>query len=527
MHICDRQPWENWLGDVVVEQPERHCYPRSLAELVALVAQASAASRRIRAYGARWALSDAAAGTDWLVATDHLCADLHHVLPGALSAAAQADLALHPHGSGHGYSYHHVEAGVRLRQLSERLDADPARRWALPTMPGAAKQSLAGAISTGVHGGDHRLPPMADMVQAIHLVAPDGKQLWIERDPGITEDDALAAALPDATILRSDELFDAVLVAVGRAGIVYAYVIRVVEQFSLDQVIEPSTWEEQESRLLAPFPIFDATPPWDPGGRPTHFSEVVVLPYRRADGRHTCYVTQRWIGPDGPRPAPPKKDLFASICSNKVLISWPRPVTVGGLVAAGCNVANRIGLSWLVRWLGERLIREFRRTERIHDVGYNVMDLGRTSGDCYRGVAIEVGLDAGAGQHVAFLREDVFPILDRLAAQRMTLGGYLSLRFTRRSSALLAMQRWDLTAHVEIAFLKDLRGSLPALRELQEAAVRRGGTVHWGERNTIGRAEVEATFPELPAWRKQLAQVLGAGGEVFDNDFCHRHGLQP
>jgi hypothetical protein len=529
MTRCDRQRWENWAGDVVVERPERHCYPSTLKEVLDVIAEAAAQSKQIRASGSHWALSDVAASPDWFVETHGLSATLHDVVPDALSQEALEDLARHPHGSGQGYAYYHVEAGITIRELSLRLDADPARRWALPTMGGAAGQSLAGAIATGTHGGDHAQAPMADMVQAIHLVTA-GAQLWIERDQGITDDAALATALPDVTVCRSSELFDAVLVSAGRMGIVYSLVIRVVEQFSLEQIIVASTWAEQESRLRAPFPILDAAPPWHtgPDPRPTHFVEVVVLPYSRGDGDRSCYVTQRWLGPDGPRPGPPKRDLFASVCSHKVLLPWPWRITVGGLVAAACNLANRLRLSRLVRWLGERLIREFRPSDRIHDVGYNVMDLGRTSGDCYRAASLEVAFDAASGEHVAFMREDVFPTFDDFAARRMTVGGYISMRFTGRSEALLAMQRWDPTCHIEIALLKDVRGNLPILESLQAAAVRRGGTVHWGQRNTLDPVAVGLVFPTLPRWKAQLAQVVGTGGDdLFDNDFCRRHGLEP
>ena len=138
---------------------------------------------------------------------------------------------------------YHVEAGITIRDLSLRLDqkdrttegegatvrapdmptVDPrplaGRRWALPTMGGASGQTLAGAVSTGTHGGDHSLPPMADAVRAIHLVGVDGRQHWIEDDAGITDESHLREALPDVEVHYSSGLFSAALVSVGRLGI--------------------------------------------------------------------------------------------------------------------------------------------------------------------------------------------------------------------------------------------------------------------------------------------------------------------
>jgi hypothetical protein len=570
----NRRPWSNWRGDVVIERPERHYYPRSLADLLEIVGDAERGQppRRVRACGSHWALSDAAASPNWFVETSGLDRSLTSVIPAALTADSRAALAQNPHGSGHGFTYHHVEGGVTISDLNARLDADPRQRWALPTMGGAAAQTLAGAISTGTHGGDHQLPPMADFVMAIHLVTSSRRQLWIERDIGITDPRLLSDALPDVEQLRSTELFNAALVAVGRMGIIYSMVVTVVEQFSLDQIVVESTWEELEDQLRPPFRIFWQRRPGssDPTPSETDFIEIVMPLYADGAGLRTCYVTQRWRGADGPRLPPPRQNLFGLVCSHRTLtpvllsiigldlmllaltlvvaraarrlvmgetavligavalLPASRRATVGALVAAVCNFANRHGQSRLVQWLNAQVIRQFRRPERMQDVGYRISDLGyRMKADCYRGDSIEVALDANAAAHITFIRDDLFPALDRVAERGMALAGYISLRFTRRSAALLAMQRWDPTCCIEIAVLQDLRGSLGTLDGLQAAAVRRGGAVHWGQRNTLDRSAVGRTFPTLDRWRAALVRVAGQpDGELFDNDFCVRHGLE-
>jgi hypothetical protein len=40
----------------------------------------------------------------------------------------------------------------------------------VPTMGGASGQTIAGAVGTGTHGGDIHIPPIADMIRAIHVV---------------------------------------------------------------------------------------------------------------------------------------------------------------------------------------------------------------------------------------------------------------------------------------------------------------------------------------------------------------------
>src|SRR5262249_14688766 len=153
-----------------------------------------------------------------------------------------------------------------------------------------------------------------------------------------------------------------------------------------------------------------------------------------------------------------------------------------------------------------RLVRPLKRTQ---DVSYRIMVLGGTIGDCYRGDSVEVAFDATAGDHVSFVQEDMFPTFDQIAAKGITVAGYISMRFTGQSAALLAMQRWDPTCSIEIAVLKGIEGGEQILQTLQEAAVHRGGTVHWGERNTLTRPDVEQAFPELRQWQAELAQVVG------------------
>ena len=537
----DRRPWSNWLGDVVIKHPERHCYPATRDELLEIVTDAEwqTPQRKIRASGSHWALSDIAAADtpDWFVETSALSDTITDVIPQALSPEARDELARNAHGTGHGFTYYHVQAGITISELSQRLDADSRERWALPTMGGSAGQTLAGAISTGVHGGDHQMPPIADFVHAIHLLTSGGRQLWIERHSGITDADMLAQALLNVRQERSTSLFNAVLVAAGRMGIIYSLVIKVVEQFSLDQITIKSTWEEQQKYLRAPFPIFSQPPPGQaelqqPEAIPNRFVEVLMSPYADDEGRHICYVTLRWTGPDGPR-LPPPRGLFTVLCRYRtlqpvvlallggdlalllltvlaagkarllikaeaatlaalaLLLPASGHASIGDLLAAACNTADRYGQARLVRWLVAQVLRQVRPLKRTQDVGYHIMDLGRSGANCYRGDAVEVAFDATAGDHVSFVNEDLFPTFDRMAEQGNTVAGYVSLRFTRKSAGLLAMQRWDPTGMIEIAILKGIKGGTQILETLQSAAVCRGGTVHWGERNTLtpsGRA---------------------------------------
>jgi FAD/FMN-containing dehydrogenase len=92
-------------------------------------------------------------------------------------------------------SFFFVEAGMTLNFLNILLDSQTPR-VALNTMGGASAQTIAGAISTGTHGGDFDRQPLADSVRAIYLVGAGGAHHWIEPANPITAPEKIQATFP-------------------------------------------------------------------------------------------------------------------------------------------------------------------------------------------------------------------------------------------------------------------------------------------------------------------------------------------
>jgi|GEM_PF-2229245 len=284
-------PWhfENW-SRTRAHDVATGARPTRVSHLVAAVVAAEQAGGVVRAIGSGWSYPDAAIAAEvtFAIETDLLdrvltgtdVTSTATVLPFALSDAVRPE-ARH---------YVHVEAGIKIHALNLALDQ---LGLALPTLGGSNGQSLAGAISTGTHGSDVDLRPIADIVRAIHLVGPGGQEWWIERAGAraITEPARLAQArgagllCADLRIVYDDLLFDAALVSVGRMGIVYAYVVEVCDRFRLKRELRmTSTWS-----VVAPLirtTVRDAVAP------ATGYLEIVVNPFRDAAGDHACIVTR-------------------------------------------------------------------------------------------------------------------------------------------------------------------------------------------------------------------------------------------
>jgi hypothetical protein len=346
----------------------------SLSDVIQICQQ----SGRRKAAGSHWALSTAAVSDDVFVEThdpneafDAMGRTLFNVVPGCLDpkflqtlasqnpppyntstvVATAEPLVSSPRGSlsvadvnvvpesTPGTYFVHCETGKRIFQLYAELDqgddGNPRSLaallksefgnsgylgpWAFETLGGAGGQTVFGALTTGTHGGDLRLPPIADEVEALHLVTDGGNHCWIERSPNpnrplqLTTDDTALNRLfggvvgepgsPPAafTIIRDDDTFNAVLVAAGRFGIVYSVVLRVVRQYSLHFNRTLSTWQQVRGLIADPNSalFFQPLAPSSKESPPAcKFLQIAVCQTPQQNfTTNLCGVTKQWNVP--------------------------------------------------------------------------------------------------------------------------------------------------------------------------------------------------------------------------------------
>jgi len=572
----DRRAWTNF-SQVVSVRPERHCYPESLADLVSLIrdAEAQVPPKRVRAVGSGWSFSDAARTDDYLVETRRLNRSLDHVLALCLDESVEMD------GT---FGYTHVEAGITLAELSLRLDgrrdnvfvtsgvvdpevansaADPAgrrpgpARWALPTLPGAGGQTLAGAISTGTHGADVRLAPLADGVLALHLVGVGGTQHWIEGKRPLTSSAQLREWYPGIYVHHDSDLLRAAQVAVGRFGIIYSVVLRVVPQFGLREVRHSTTWS-LISEELATGDIFARV----------HSLQIAMSPCSAPDGTRRCHVTTRTRTTDVPESTSSRRmdavNQLASLvgavgpfienCGEAAsaiigratvgpfvgssLVKFGGPALSaaltqltrhlpGDVIAFVCDQANRRAAPQLTRLLVEYTLSLAQRPVTRVALGYELIAEQAWVNEVCKGYSLEVFFDATSDRYLTIIDEHILPIFQHHASRGVVVAGWVGIRFTGRSGAILGMQRWDRTVSMEVAVLRGVRGGHRVLRDVERVAVAHGATVHWGQENHLDRTAVERAFPDIVQWRQQLPKLgPGAGcSTTFENEFCRRRGL--
>jgi hypothetical protein len=263
-------------------------------------------------------------------------------------------------GSARKKSLVHVEAGAKVHDLHDTLDKmsvitsngqskDRGLGFALRTLGGSGGQSIAGVVSTSTHGGDVALPPIPDMVRGIHLVGAGGAEFFVQRGGtnAIVDINLLALNMPCVAqrIVSDDELFHAVLVSVGRMGIIYSLVIEVVDQFILEEIRFQSAWSAMRSNIMLGTPVAeDFTGPPTTGGAisdlwaANRFLEIVILPYPNSSGDHDCFVVTRNAQPPGTplNPDPSKNNLISKACELKPL---EKSAVILALIAAAAGTA--------------------------------------------------------------------------------------------------------------------------------------------------------------------------------------------
>ena len=152
--------------------------------------------------------------------------------------------------------------------------------------------------------------------------------------------------------------------------------------------------------------------------------------------------------------------------------------------------------------------------------------------------SIEVFFDATDPMLIAYvdallafeIGQEVAPIPDAFV-------GYISMRFTGPTRALIGQQRFPLSCSVEISGLRDVSGVTRLIDFAIMLALDSNftGILHWGQRNESMRAHVQERFGDTGAdqsgnlhrWRDQLSRITQHGKlDGFSSAFTRRTGLE-
>jgi len=565
--------WSNW-AELAGGRVDSFYEPGSVADIVGIIQDAEANSQHVRVVGSGWAFEDCAYSPDVMVSLIRLHAVLDYVTDPGAGALLQLQLP-------NGRSLVHVEAGMKVATLNAQL---AARGMAMPTLGGSNGQSIVGALSTSTHGGDFAEAPFCDLVHALHLVGTGGQEYWIERETApITSNAALARVLPcpDTLVIRDDEAFNAIVVGLGRFGIIYSVILEVVPAYSLaqqrDVVLLPQALDllragARDGTHFRPILAALSAPPLGMGIAGEARALQLLIDPRNPQVVH---AVRNWLatGPDpaaGPPASNPICDLGAAgliaigagsivlLGMNPVALKDPlvladptRPVQLtakaaelvalyaanpnmrpGDALAAVSNAYWELGISQLPDAIS--LAGFLFKYSTMRGPSYAIMAGGPmydANGNalpnelfnCYKANSCEITFDAGDSRYVDFLS------MLAVAAPGFRQAGYISVRFSARSTALLSMQNVA-SAHavsIEVSAFKGMLDSVKWMEFVLQTAQAFGGRPHWGQENHPTAAQVDQLYGDrLARWRAVLGG-LGGNSTLFSSAFTASRGLEP
>jgi FAD/FMN-containing dehydrogenase len=506
-------PWENWHktisspieGVYIVRYPldnPRYGAPainRCTKQIQRALAEAKANNFSARVVGNGWSLSKAPVVNGALLDVSRLSGlkpiQDNQIDPGYPGDANErAGLWL-------------IQCGAFISKINRTIEKNDYGR-SLRTSGAANGQTVIGASSTGTHGSALTFGAFHDHIVAVHLLAGDQKQYWIERASRPVLKPSLSGTL-GAVLRRDDALFNAVVLGLGAFGVIQNVIIETRPRFLLEAKNFDSDGAGAPLKLDAAMRTVIETLDFsnhpvlrDPAGRQPYFFQPIIDP-NTADNEVLATVMYETPWQPGYRPNYNMSESsfgpgydFLSVAGRLLDIAGPL-VPVFSKVASGAlfDATSRTG-SW-----GEIF-------------GYKAPRTKVASG------SVAVPLDRALDTLDALIE-----LNDDIGPAPLVFG----CRYVKKSPALLAMNRFDTTFVVSVdgVFNNTSLQFFDAIPAKMDAA----GipfTQHWGKTNGYTPARTAAAFgADLTAWKDAREDLLPdpADRALFTNDYMRERGL--
>ncbi len=194
-------------------------YKSITKELQEIIAECIASNKEVRAQGSSWSLSKIGLAKDRLINSKQLRL-LQFNLPEDLVSSQYL---------GDHTKLRFLECGESIAEVNKLLFREGLSLKASGSNNG---QTLAGALSTGTHGGAFDFGAIPEFVVGLHLVVGPSKHVYLQRKSTPVIKKEFADVL-DAQFLEDDELFNAALVSFGSFGIIQGIMIEARDLFIL------------------------------------------------------------------------------------------------------------------------------------------------------------------------------------------------------------------------------------------------------------------------------------------------------
>lgn len=474
-------------------------YNDAASEIQRLIKEAADRGEGFRAYGSRWSMSSIAHQKDNLHMNSFM--NLNYYITQNECHLSTMYLP---------ENLFFFECGNTIKEISEYIDQFGKSIKASGASNG---QTIAGCISTGVHGAGLDAGAVQDYVVGLNLITGPNPEdiVYVERASKPALSDAFAAQL-NAKVIRDDAIFNAALVSLGSFGFIHGVVIEAEDQFLLKRYIRKipkeqalslaNTMNFKDGPVIIPEEVDENGKP----NRPYHY-KVFVNQYSKDSDYVVEFMYKKEFFSPYPDPFPVKREsLSQELISIFTTIAEKLPKAIPKLAKAL-----------------EKTVLPVKDINKV--VIGKLMEIFWDSE--YKGpaFAISFGVD----------HKDSSKVLDLLANLTVDKGpvpGIFAMRFVKQTEATLGFTKFPITCMIEIDGLiwegnKKII-SLDDYARLMIEALQENNidfTIHWGK-NAHWEQEglLEYMFNEnaIQQWKDARNTLLSEEmRNVFSNKFIN------
>ncbi len=475
-------------------------YNDAAREIQRLIEETQDAGEGFRAYGSAWSMNNIASHKDRM----HFNGSMNISMPIDETDCHQdnvydpEDLFL-------------FECGSTIKELSETL-AENGK--SLKTSGASNGQTIAGCISTGVHGAGLDVGSVQDYVVGLNLIIGPNQDdiVYIEPESRPALNDDFVEKL-NARVIRDDDTFYAALVGLGGFGFIHGVVIEAEPVFLLKRYvkkIKKSVAFELANTMdfkNSSFKIPEETDIQGKGNRPYHY-KVFINQYSDDPNCVVELMYKKDYQELYPDPFPViKESLYRDLIHLFVKLTE--------------NFPNSIPL--LVKSLRKTILPAVNEetTGMLKEIFWDAPYQGPA-------FACSFGIDHKDS-------EKAMNLLGKLTRDEGPIPGIFALRFVKQTKATLGFTKFPVTCMIEIdGVLWEKTRKIMSLKEysrrmievLQENNI--PFTIHWGKNNDWEfPGLVNHMFNDKPEkWKEQREKLLSPEmQDLFSNEFLKTIGL--
>lgn len=477
-------------------------YNDAAKEIRKLIKECADAGQGFRAYGSRWSMSSVAHQKDNMHQNNLMYLDLEI-----------GDQNMHPESDYNSENVFFFECGTTIKRVSQILEEYGK---SLKTSGASNGQTIAGCISTGVHGSALDVGAVQDYVIGLNIIkGPNpADNVYIERHTKPALNDAFANKI-NARVIRNDDLFNAALVSLGSFGFIHGVVIEAEDIFLLNRYVKripknvalslSKTLDFKNSSFKIPGEVDANGKPL----RPYHY-KIFINPYVNENK----YVVEAMYKKDF-RPAYPdpftkiEKSIYKDLIYLLIKFSEKFPKSI----------------PWFIKRLQKSILPEITSDEAevtgtLYETFWDAPYKGPAFA-CSVGVKIEDS-EKALNALVKITKDNPIP-------------GIYAMRYVHKSKATLGFTKFPKTCVIEIDGIQWKKSnkilSLQEYSRLMIDTLKAKNipfTVHWGKNMDWGYPNLVKDMygNKAVTWKKCRSWFLSQDmARVFSNDFLSTVGL--